>query len=72
VSDYHIGKENAIQVFEKKWLVGMAVLHDCNMSAMARCGGLDRTTLYRLMRKHELTRTDLLRMITPGSFSETE
>ena len=72
MSSYHTGKEQAVQIFERKWLVAMAALHDCNISRMAQHGGLDRTTLYRLMAKHELSRTDLQRMISPGSPSETE
>jgi DNA-binding NtrC family response regulator len=54
---YHGARDRVISEFEREyltWLVGQA---GGNMSQAARLAGVDRTTLYRLMEKHELTRT---------------
>jgi DNA-binding NtrC family response regulator len=54
---YHAARERVISEFEREyltWLVGQA---GGNMSRAARLAGVDRTTLYRLMEKHEITRT---------------
>jgi DNA-binding NtrC family response regulator len=53
---YHGARERVLSHFESrylKWLVGKA---NGNMSRAARVAGVDRTTLYRLMEKHNLQR----------------
>jgi DNA-binding NtrC family response regulator len=53
---YHGARERVLSHFESrylKWLVGKS---NGNMSRAARVAGVDRTTLYRLMEKHNLQR----------------
>lgn len=65
---YWVGREQAQEEYERKWLVKMAVKWDCNITEMAEHGGVDRTTIYRIMKRVGLTKEDLLRLISPGSF----
>lgn len=70
MSDYHAAKEEALGKFELAWILEMAIYHDANLSEMARQGGLNRTTLWRLMKKHGLSRTYLLELIDRRGSSE--
>jgi DNA-binding NtrC family response regulator len=57
---YHGARERVLSHFEArylKWLVGRA---GGNMSKAARLAGVDRTTLYRLMDKHNLQRDAII------------
>jgi len=65
--NYHDNKALALIAFEYRWIKTMAVLFDGNICEMARQGGVDRGTLYRLVRKHGFTRQDLDMITSPGS-----
>jgi len=57
---YHAARDRVTTEFEKRylsWIVGRA---GGNMSKAARIAGIDRTTIYRLMEKHDLHREALL------------
>ena len=62
---YREEKQIAIDTFERKWLVDLATSCSCNLSRMARVGGIDRSTLYRIMYRHDLTRDKLIFMLRP-------
>jgi DNA-binding NtrC family response regulator len=53
---YHAARERVISEFEKDYLHWLVRQARGNMSRAARIAGVDRTTLYRLMEKHELSR----------------
>jgi DNA-binding NtrC family response regulator len=53
---YHEARERLIAEFERDYLVWLMRQSGGNMSKAARMAGFDRTTLYRLMEKHDLTR----------------
>ena len=52
---YHAAKEAVLAHFEREYLSLLVARADRNMSKAARLAGIDRTTLYRLMEKHEVT-----------------
>lgn len=58
VSDeaYHPAKEKVIAQFERDYLVRLVSRAGGNMSKAARLASVDRTTLYRLMDKHNVLR----------------
>ena len=58
VSDepYHPAKERIIAQFEQEYLTRLVARAGGNMSKAARLASVDRTTLYRLMDKHNLLR----------------
>jgi DNA-binding NtrC family response regulator len=58
VSDeaYHPAKEKVIAQFERDYLVRLVARASGNMSKAARLASVDRTTLYRLMDKHNVLR----------------
>lgn len=51
---YHAAKESVLTHFEKEYLSLLVTRADRNMSKAARLAGIDRTTLYRLLEKHEV------------------
>ncbi|HXC24998.1 MAG TPA: sigma-54 dependent transcriptional regulator [Gemmatimonadaceae bacterium] len=51
---YHPAKEAVLAHFEREYLAMLVARADRNMSKAARLAGIDRTTLYRLMEKHEV------------------
>ena len=51
---YHAAKEAVLAHFEREYLSLLVSRADRNMSKAARLAGIDRTTLYRLMEKHEV------------------
>jgi DNA-binding NtrC family response regulator len=55
---YHIAKDKLVAQFEKEYLARLVARAGGNMSRAARLAGIDRTTLYRLMEKHELRRDE--------------
>lgn len=55
---YHSAKEAVLAHFEKEYLATLVARADRNMSKAARLAGIDRTTLYRLLEKHEITGND--------------
>jgi DNA-binding NtrC family response regulator len=52
---YHPAKEAVLGHFEREYLAALVTRADRNMSKAARLAGIDRTTLYRLLEKHQLT-----------------
>jgi DNA-binding NtrC family response regulator len=57
---YHDARERVIAEFEQRYLSEVIQRADGNMSKAARVAGVDRTTLYRLMQKHLLTKDQVL------------
>ncbi|MBC7564437.1 MAG: sigma 54-interacting transcriptional regulator, partial [Gemmatimonadaceae bacterium] len=55
---YHVAKDKLVAQFEKEYLTSLVSRAGGNMSRAARLAGIDRTTLYRLMEKHELRRDE--------------
>jgi DNA-binding NtrC family response regulator len=55
---YHVAKDRVVAQFEKEYLAALVARASNNMSKAARLAGVDRTTLYRLMEKHQLVRTN--------------
>ncbi|HEY0811395.1 MAG TPA: helix-turn-helix domain-containing protein, partial [Longimicrobiales bacterium] len=59
---YHSARDRIVAQFEKNYLRWLVSRARGNMSKAARIAGVDRTTLYRLMEKHELQRDTLVVM----------
>ncbi|MGQ0702410.1 MAG: sigma-54-dependent transcriptional regulator [Gemmatimonadales bacterium] len=55
---YHVAKDRIVAQFEKEYLTALVSRATGNMSKAARMAGVDRTTLYRLMEKHQLVRNN--------------
>jgi transcriptional regulator with PAS, ATPase and Fis domain len=55
---YHTAKDRVIAQFEKEYLARLVSRAGGNMSKAARLASIDRTTLYRLMDKHEFQRDE--------------
>jgi DNA-binding NtrC family response regulator len=53
---FHDAKDALVARFEREYLAQIVARTGGNMSEAARQAGIDRTTLYRLMEKHELSR----------------
>ncbi len=51
---FHVAKDRLVAQFEKEYLTRLVVRAGGNMSKAARLANIDRTTLYRLMEKHQL------------------
>lgn len=58
--DYHTAREQVLAEFEKRYLEHVIRRANGNISDAARIGGVDRTTLYRLMEKHGTHRDSIL------------
>jgi DNA-binding NtrC family response regulator len=58
---YHEARETVLAEFERTYLTGLVNRAGGNMSKAARMAGVDRTTLYRLIEKHDLQRDTILR-----------
>jgi DNA-binding NtrC family response regulator len=58
---YHDARETLLAEFERTYLTSLVSKADGNMSKAARMAGVDRTTLYRLIEKHNLERGSILR-----------
>ena len=56
---YHPAKDRLIAHFEKEYLSRLVSRAGGNMSKAARLASIDRTTLYRLMEKHNFQRNEL-------------
>jgi len=54
---YHVARERVIAQFERQYLTWLVNRAAGNMSKAARIAGVDRTTLYRMMERHELQRS---------------
>lgn len=57
---YHSARERVLADFERRYLSALVNRAAGNMSKAARLAGVDRTTLYRLMEKHGLQRSQML------------
>src|SRR5215203_4361849 len=55
---YHPAKDRVVVQFEKEYLARLISRAGGNMSKAARLASIDRTTLYRLMDKHEFQRDE--------------
>ena len=55
---YHPAKDRVVAQFEKEYLTRLIGRAGGNMSKAARLASIDRTTLYRLMDKHEFHREE--------------
>ncbi len=53
---FHHAKDKLVATFEKEYLSNLTNRASGNMSKAARLAGIDRTTLYRLLEKHEIRR----------------
>jgi DNA-binding NtrC family response regulator len=58
--DYHTAREEMLAQFEEQYLSNILKRAGGNMSGAARIAGVDRTTLYRLMEKRNLSKRELL------------
>ncbi|MEJ2538679.1 MAG: sigma-54 dependent transcriptional regulator [Gemmatimonadota bacterium] len=58
--DYHTAREEMLAHFEEQYLSNILRRAGGNISGAARIAGVDRTTLYRLMEKRNLTKRELL------------
>ena len=56
---YHVAKDRVVAQFEKEYLTRLIGRAGGNTSKAARLANIDRTTLYRLMDKHNFQRDDL-------------
>ncbi len=59
--EYHDAREALLAEFERTYLSNLVNRADGNMSEAARIAGVDRTTLYRLIEKHDLKRSTILK-----------
>jgi transcriptional regulator with PAS, ATPase and Fis domain len=59
--DYHSARDLVLADFERAYLTHVVREANGNLSDAARMAGVDRTTLYRLMERHEIRKEDLLR-----------
>jgi len=66
---YHAARDRVTAEFERRYLRWVVNRADGNMSQAARIAGIDRTTIYRLMEKHDLHREAL---ITDSAASEDQ
>ena len=57
---YHQARERVLADFERTYLTALVNRASGNMSKAARLAGVDRTTLYRLMEKHDLQRATIM------------
>jgi DNA-binding NtrC family response regulator len=55
---YHVAKDRVVAQFEREYLSRLVSRAGGNMSKAARLASIDRTTLYRLMDKHEFHRDE--------------
>ncbi|MDT8340076.1 MAG: sigma-54 dependent transcriptional regulator [Longimicrobiales bacterium] len=58
--DYHSAREEMLARFEEHYLSRILKRSNGNISGAARLAGVDRTTLYRLMEKRNLSKSELL------------
>ncbi len=59
-ASFHLAKEQLVAGFERTYLEHLVQRADRNLSRAARLASIDRTTLYRLLEKHGLQRSDFV------------
>jgi len=64
--DYHRAREQVLNRFEVDYLRHVVKSAAGNISDAARLAGVDRTTLYRLMDKHDMGRNSLVQTLRDG------
>ena len=69
---YHVARDRIIGQFEVQYLTWLVNRAAGNMSKAARIAGVDRTTLYRLMERHNLHRSPTAGWIVERPAAETE
>ena len=57
---YHAARDRVTAEFERRYLARIVNRGNGIMSKAARIAGIDRTTIYRLMEKHDLQRDVLM------------
>jgi DNA-binding NtrC family response regulator len=60
LAPFHEAKGQYVEQFEREYLASLVARTGGNMSEAARRAQVDRTTLYRLMEKHGLSRRALM------------
>jgi transcriptional regulator with PAS, ATPase and Fis domain len=68
--EYHAARELVLSKFEMDYLAHVVQSSGGNISDAARMAGVDRTTLYRLMEKHDMGRDSLAQSSRSGFGSE--
>ncbi len=68
--EYHEARDRVLTEFQQRYLERIVQQAEGNMSEAARIASVDRTTLYRLMDKHDLNRAGLLDSVGPGAEDE--
>jgi DNA-binding NtrC family response regulator len=53
---YYVSRDRLLAEFERRYLVRLVNRAEGNLCRAARIGGIDRTTLYRLMKEHGIQR----------------
>jgi DNA-binding NtrC family response regulator len=56
---YYVSRDRLLAEFERHYLLLLVNRAEGNMCRAARMGGIDRTTLYRLMKHHGIQRRSL-------------
>ena len=64
---YRTGRDRVLGQFEAQYFARLLDRASGNMSLAARLAGVDRTTLYRLMGRHQLHRTPRTGWLTEGT-----
>lgn len=58
-------KDRLVESFERDYLVGLLVEHQCNVSRAAQAAGCHRRTLYRMIHRHQIDLEAIRRQKTP-------
>ena len=53
-NDFKLAKDGCIEAFEREHLIKWLEEHSYNLSKIARLSGLNRRTIYRMMKKHNI------------------
>jgi DNA-binding NtrC family response regulator len=72
LAPFHEAKSQFIEQFEREYLANLVASTAGNMSEAARRAQIDRTTLYRLMCRHGLTRSALMGEIEDEAEAESK
>jgi DNA-binding NtrC family response regulator len=72
LAPFHEAKGEFVEQFEREYLANLVASTAGNMSEAARRAEIDRTTLYRLMCKHGLTRNALMGELEAAGATEEQ